>query len=112
MTLLLRRMRAQAHIEGLDPNIWSEDDYAVVDETRIGRIYKEPIHGEPKWLWFLQTVPAPPPNQGIADTLDEAKAALKKRYEEMKRGEMMGRYARNPGCPLENVVSPENGARR
>jgi len=28
----------------------------------------------------------PPPNQRMADTLDEAKAALKKRYEEMKRG--------------------------
>jgi hypothetical protein len=41
-----------------------------------GRIYKERIHGDPKWLRFLQTVPARPPNQGIADTLDEAKAAL------------------------------------
>jgi hypothetical protein len=29
--------------------------------------------------------PAPPSNQGIAGTLDEAKAAFKKRYEEVKR---------------------------
>ena len=27
-----------------------------------------------------------PPNQGIADALEEAKAALAKRYEEVKRG--------------------------
>jgi hypothetical protein len=53
--------------------------------TRIGRIYKEQIHGEMKWLWFLQLDPAPPPHQSIADTLDEAKAALAKRYEEVKR---------------------------
>jgi hypothetical protein len=52
----------------------------------VGRIYREMIHGEPKWRWFLQTVPAPPPNQGMADTLDEAKAALAKRYEEVKGG--------------------------
>ena len=39
-----------------------------------------------KWLWFLQVVRAPPPNHGIADTLDEAKAAFAKRYEEVKRG--------------------------
>jgi hypothetical protein len=38
-----------------------------------------------KWLWFLQTDPAPPPNKGIADTLDEAKAAFKKRYAEVKK---------------------------
>jgi hypothetical protein len=34
----------------------------------------------------LQTVPAMPPNQGMADTLEEAQAAFKKRYEEVKRG--------------------------
>ena len=45
------------------------------------------MQGEIKWLWFLQTVPAPLPNQGIADTLDEAKAALTSRYEQVKRGE-------------------------
>jgi hypothetical protein len=37
------------------------------------------------WLWFLPTDPASPPNQGIADTLDEAKAALATRYEEVKK---------------------------
>ncbi len=58
----------------------------------IGRIYKETIHGEPKWLWFLQCIPEagpgrpiPPPVQGMADSLDEAKAALKMRYEEPKQ---------------------------
>ncbi len=58
----------------------------MVDETRFGRIYTESIHGELKWCWFLQTMPAPSPNQGMADTLDEAKAALAKRYEEVRRG--------------------------
>jgi hypothetical protein len=83
MTLILRRMRAQDRIEGREPVDTGEDDYAVVDETRIGRIYMEPIHGEMKWRWFLQTVPAPPPNSGMADTLDEAKAAIAKRYREV-----------------------------
>jgi hypothetical protein len=27
------------------------------------------------WLWLLQVAPAPPPNQGIADTLEEAKSS-------------------------------------
>ena len=39
-----------------------------------------------KWRWFLQTMPAPPPNSGVSETLEEAKAALVKRYEEVKRG--------------------------
>jgi hypothetical protein len=30
--------------------------------------------------------PVPPPNQRIADALDDAKEALKKRYEEVRRG--------------------------
>jgi hypothetical protein len=86
MTLILRRMRAQDRIEGREPVDTGEDDYAVVDETRIGRIYREPIHGEMKWHWFLQTVPAPAPNSGMADTLDEAKAAIARRYAEVNRG--------------------------
>jgi hypothetical protein len=35
-------------------------------------------------MWFLQTEPAPPPNSGKADTLEEAKAAFKRRYVEVK----------------------------
>jgi hypothetical protein len=41
--------------------------------------------GQFKWRWFLQTVPAPPPNNGVTDTLEEAKAAFKKRYGEVER---------------------------
>jgi hypothetical protein len=33
----------------------------------------------------LQTAAAPPPNQGIADTLEEAKARLTARHEEIER---------------------------
>jgi hypothetical protein len=87
VTLILRRMRAQARIEGLNPDIWAEDDYAIVDpdiNKRVGRIYPEVILGEPKWLWFLQTELAPPPNSGKAGTLEEAKAAFKRRYSEVK----------------------------
>jgi hypothetical protein len=93
MTLLLRKSSAQARIEGWDPRNRSEDDYAVVDDTIVGRIYREMILGKPKWRWFVQQTPEagsgrpiPPPNQGMADTLDEAKAAFAKRCEEVKRG--------------------------
>ena len=46
MTYLLRRMRAQDRIEGREPLDWDENDYAVVDETRFGRIYTQQIHGK------------------------------------------------------------------
>ena len=85
MTLLLGKTRAYAHIAGLDPTIWDENDYSIVDETTVGRIYTQRIHGEVKWVWWLQTSPAPPPNTGIADTLDDAKVAFKKRYEQVKK---------------------------
>src|SRR5712664_218549 len=80
-------------IEGWDPRNRSDDDYAVVDDTIVGRIYREMILGKPKWRWFLQQIPEagpgrpiPPPNQGMADTLEEAQAAFAKRYEEVRRG--------------------------
>jgi hypothetical protein len=91
MTLLLRKQHAQDRTKGRYPFDWGEDDYAVVDEThavdetQIGRIYKERVPGGVKWLWSLQVARAPPPNHGIVDTLNEAKAALARRYEELKR---------------------------
>ncbi len=89
---------------------WPDDDYAVVEDTIVGLIYREMIIGKPKWRWFLQQIPEagpgrsiPPPNQGMADTLEEAKAAFKKRYEEVRRGNSDG--LEFPwGSPLENAV--------
>jgi hypothetical protein len=85
VTLLLRKTRVQAVISGWNPEIWGEDDYCVVDADRVvGRIYPEVIRGEPRWLWFLQTEPAPPPNSGMASSLEGAKAAFKLRYMQVK----------------------------
>ncbi len=93
MTLLLRKSSAQARIEGWESSNWPDDDYAVVEDTIVGRIYREMILGKPKWRWFVQQIPEagpgrpiPPPNQGMADTLEKAQAAFKKRYEEVRRG--------------------------
>jgi hypothetical protein len=87
MTLVLRKQHAQERIEGQErPPDWSDDDYAVVDETLVGRIYRQQVQGDIKWLWFLH-VPAPAPYQGIADSLEEARVALAARYEQVKRGE-------------------------
>jgi hypothetical protein len=59
----------------------AKNDYAVLDgEKSVGRIYKE-VHGDPRWCWSINTSPysAPPPHNGVAKTLEDA------RYEEMKR---------------------------
>jgi hypothetical protein len=59
MKLILRKTRVQARIEGLNPSFWGGDDYSIIDgETRVGRVYRERIQGEWRWLWFLQTEPA------------------------------------------------------
>src|SRR5262245_30528942 len=84
-TLILRKTRAQARIEDWNPEIRGENDYSVIDgETCVGRIYPELIDGEARWRWFLQTDPAPPPNSGVAGSLEEAKAQFKLRYAEVK----------------------------
>jgi hypothetical protein len=91
--LTLREMRHQARIEGLNPDTWDEDDFAVIDSyavigsdtgKRVGRIYPEMIQGDQKWLWFLLAEPTPPSNSGIADSLDEAKAQFERRYQEFR----------------------------
>jgi hypothetical protein len=85
--LILRPMNRHAEIMGYTTG-WFQDDYVVLDEDRtVGRIHSETIRGEPKWLWFINTspYPAPPPHNGIAQTLEDAKQAFKARYEEMKR---------------------------
>jgi hypothetical protein len=76
MTLLLRKQNAQDRIEGRVPFGWKEDDYAVVDETRIGRIYKGQLPAGEKWCWFLNGafVAIPPGIQpsGSVDTLEQS----------------------------------------
>ncbi len=67
MTLLLRKSSAQARIEGWDPRNRNDDDYAVVDDTIVGRIYREVIIGKPKWRWFLQQID-PRGGSGEADS--------------------------------------------
>jgi hypothetical protein len=74
MTLLLRRMRAQARIDGTDPSPWEnpEDDYAVVDDTTIvRRIYREMILGKLKWRWFFAVHPRS--RSGEADPASETR---------------------------------------
>jgi hypothetical protein len=64
-----------------------QDDYAVIDPDiarRVGRICRDMTRGEPMWLWLLQTEPAPPPNSGMATTIEEAAAAFKRRYQDVK----------------------------
>ena len=85
MTLLLRKTRAQAVISGWNPDIWGEDDWCILDgATVVGRIYAETFNGALRWLWFLQTVPEPLPNQGMTGSLEEAKTAFKARYAEVR----------------------------
>jgi hypothetical protein len=43
----------------------ADDGYAVAEDTVIGRIYKEMIHGEDKWLWSLQCIPEVGPGRPI-----------------------------------------------
>jgi hypothetical protein len=86
MILVLRMQEAQDRIEGQEPFERGVDDYAVLVETRIGRIYSQQLQTGLKWHWSLEVAPASPPNQGIAGTLDEAKAALVKHYKGVKRG--------------------------
>jgi hypothetical protein len=48
MTLILRKQ--QDRIEGREqPPDWSDDDYAIVDETLVGRIYRQQVQGDIKW---------------------------------------------------------------
>jgi hypothetical protein len=57
----------------------SDKEYAIIDGTPIGRIYADRLPSGEKWLWFLHILRATP-NQGIADTLEDAKAALADSY--------------------------------
>jgi hypothetical protein len=84
--LILRKSSAQARVEGMIPDIWGENDFSVIEGSAcVGRIYREWRDGEWQWRWLLHSQP-PAPNQGMADTLEEATIAFKRRYEEAKGG--------------------------
>jgi hypothetical protein len=76
-----------------------DTDYAVLDdETRIGRMYLEQMPAGAKWCWFLQVMGASP-NNGVADTLDEAKAANRRSL----RGHAPAAVVTRPPTP-ESIV--------
>ena len=85
--LILRTQNAQDLIEGREPGGWADTDFAVVDDTVIGRIYKEHTPSG-DWQWFLQVRPAPLPTNGITGTLDEAKAEIAKAYERYREANL------------------------
>jgi len=73
MTLVLRKQHAEERIEGRKPPPdLSDEDYAIVDETLVGRIQRCKMISSGCGS-YRQCRPLP--NQGIADTLEEAKAA-------------------------------------
>ena len=59
------QIERQARIEGWDSGNWPGDDYAVVEDTIVGRIYREMIIGKPKWRWFVQQIPEAGPGRPI-----------------------------------------------
>jgi hypothetical protein len=85
MTLVLRRQYVQDRKEGREPSGYSVDDYAVVDGTRIGRIHREVQNGVPRWLWSLQAGPGQPANSGVTDTLEQARSAVSRQWEEIRK---------------------------
>ena len=84
MTLLLCTQNAQDRIERREPFGCKEDDDAVVNERRIGRIYKEQLPVGEKWRWFLNgafvAIPSGIQASGSADTLEQAKAEIAAQY--------------------------------
>ena len=63
VTLLLRKMRAQAHLEGLNPDIRSADDYAIVDPDINKRGGPHLARGDHR---RAEVVVAPPNQAGAA----------------------------------------------
>jgi hypothetical protein len=78
MKLYLRPQRAD-DTPGRHPNSGNDRDDVVIDGTPIRRIYVDRLPNGEKWLWFLHILRATP-NQCIADTLEDAKAALADSY--------------------------------
>lgn len=83
MRFIIRTQARQAQVEGKEPSSANPDDYAVIiDGPVVGRIYSNPVH-HGKWNWALQS---PTGSIGYADSLDEAKEALKQKwFEETKK---------------------------
>ena len=97
----------------------AEDDYAVLDDDKsVGRIYRK--HGEDRWLWSvnMSPFPAPPPNNGLTSSLEEAKTAVQGtiRRDEGSGGETLFRWlnlarcyhGRNPGRSARSAARPSS----
>jgi hypothetical protein len=79
-------MRTQARVEDLDPDLWDENDDAVVapDITKgVRRSYPELIHCEPRWP-LVSPDRASAANSGMESSQEEDMAAFKRRYAQIR----------------------------
>jgi hypothetical protein len=79
-------MNVHAALKGMTLG-WAETDFVILDgEKSVGGIYGDTIIGEVKWHWSINTspFPAPQPNNGYSNSLEEAKQAFKERYQQMR----------------------------
>jgi hypothetical protein len=61
---------------------WNDDDYDVFDGGRdVGRIFRQ-VNGQ--WFWGVSFQLTGRKSYGLADSLDEAKAAFRAEYEAWK----------------------------
>jgi hypothetical protein len=68
---ILRKSSAQARIDRRNPTIWPDDDFAIIDgATPVGRIYRELILGEPKWLRPVHQIPEAGPGRPVPPPID------------------------------------------
>jgi len=63
----------------------SPDDWSVRHNGEIvGRIYKTPNRAQDPWFWGLSVFPSSAANSGFAADLDGAKAAFRRRWEQLR----------------------------
>jgi hypothetical protein len=80
---LTRKISEHARVRDTNRMIGPRNDYVAIDgQTLCWSHLQGDTHGTAKWHGSLQTVRAQPPNSGMADTLEEAKARFKRRYAE------------------------------
>jgi hypothetical protein len=101
MVLILRTQAAQDRLQGRPNSIFGENDYAVCEDRRIGRIYFA-IHvsGPEKWAWLVpgqyQGLEVPVQRSDYAVSLEAAKAELAEQYRRWQASSPLAGHQQGP----------------